>query len=144
MLFLVNRNISPFPDFSFNSLFVETVEIHLPHFIPLCADFSWTAGRLFLNVDPKPSPWRQLHHHLIAAGHSKKDESGLLFWGLRIIFASSKGLASYCKADTTFTFHFSILTLSNASLGINNREIKSESGISFAIASQPLRFLKVN
>ena len=49
-----------------------------------------------------------------------------------------KGLASYCKAETTFTFHFSILTLSNASLGINNREIKSESGINFAIASQPL------
>ena len=49
-----------------------------------------------------------------------------------------KGLASYCEAETTFTFHFSILTLSNASLGINNREIKSESGISFAIASQPL------
>ena len=49
-----------------------------------------------------------------------------------------KGLASYCKAETTFTFHFSILTLSNASLGISNRDIKSESGISFAIASQPL------
>ena len=48
-----------------------------------------------------------------------------------------KELASYHKADATFTFHFSILTLSNASLGINNREIKSESGISFAIASQP-------
>ena len=48
-----------------------------------------------------------------------------------------EGLASYCKAETTFTFHLSILTLSNASLGINNREIKSESGISFAIASQP-------
>ena len=31
-----------------------------------------------------------------------------------------KGLASYCKAETTFTFHFSILTLSNASLGIKN------------------------
>ena len=49
-----------------------------------------------------------------------------------------QGLASYCKAETTFTFHFSFLTLSNASLGINNREIKSESGISFARASQPL------
>ena len=73
----------------FQLIVVETVEIHLLHFIPLCADFSWTAGRLFLNVDPKPSPWRQLHHHLIAAGHSKKDESGLLFWGLRISFASS-------------------------------------------------------
>ena len=48
-----------------------------------------------------------------------------------------KGLASYCKAETTFTFYFSILTLSNALLGINNREIKSESGISFAIANQP-------
>ena len=51
--------------------------------------------------------------------------------------ACSKGLASYCKAGTTFTFHFSILTLSNASLGIDNREMKSESGFSFAIASQP-------
>ena len=29
-----------------------------------------------------------------------------------------KGLASYCKAKTTFTFHFSILTLSSAFLSI--------------------------
>ena len=49
-----------------------------------------------------------------------------------------KGLASYCKAETTFTFHFSILLLSNAFLGIDNREMKSESGFSFVIASQPL------
>ena len=49
-----------------------------------------------------------------------------------------KGLASYCKAETTFTFYFSILTMSNAFLGIDNREMKSESGFSFAIASQPL------
>ena len=49
-----------------------------------------------------------------------------------------KGLASYCKAETTFTFHFSILTLSSAFLSINNIEMKSESGFSFAIASQPL------
>ena len=48
-----------------------------------------------------------------------------------------QGLASYCKAETTFTFHFSILALSNASLSINNRAIKSESGLSFALASQP-------
>ena len=48
-----------------------------------------------------------------------------------------KGLASYCKAETTFTFHFSCLTLSNAFLGIDNREMKSESGFSFAMASQP-------
>ena len=34
-----------------------------------------------------------------------------LFLALRIL----KGLASYCKAETTFTFHFAILTLSNAS-----------------------------
>ena len=49
----------------------------------------------------------------------------------------AKGLASYCKAETTFTFYFFILTLSNAFLGIDNREKKSESGFSFAIASQP-------
>ena len=51
--------------------------------------------------------------------------------------ALPKGLASYCKAETTFTFNFSILTLSSAFLSINNREMKSESGFSFAIASQP-------
>ena len=51
---------------------------------------------------------------------------------------NSKGLASYCKAETTFTFYFPILTLSNAFLGIDNREMKSESGFSFAVASQPL------
>ena len=65
-----------------------------------------------------------------------------VFWVTNISIpphrSAAKGLASYCKAETTFTFHFSILTLSNASLGINNREIKSESGISFVIASQPL------
>ena len=52
-----------------------------------------------------------------------------------------KGLASYCKAETTFTFHFFILTLSNAFFSINNREMKSESGFSLAMASQPFRFL---
>ena len=54
--------------------------------------------------------------------------------------ADMKGLASYCKAETTFTFYFSILTLSNAFLGIDNREMKSESGFSFAIASKPFPF----
>ena len=47
----------------------------------------------------------------------------------------SQGLASYCKAETTFTFHFSILTLSSAFLSINNTEMKSESGFSLAMAS---------
>ena len=51
-----------------------------------------------------------------------------------------KGLASYCKAETTFTFHFPILTLSSAFLSINNREMKSESGFSFAMASKPFHF----
>ena len=51
--------------------------------------------------------------------------------------SSLKGLASYRKAKTTFTFHFSILTLSNAFLGIDNREMKNESGFSLAMASQP-------
>ena len=49
------------------------------------------------------------------------------------------GLASYCKADTTFTFHFSISTLSNAFLSINDIGMKSESDFSSAMASQPLR-----
>ena len=55
------------------------------------------------------------------------------------IDTETQGLASHCKAKTTFTFYFSILTLSNAFLGIDNREMKSESGSSFAIASQPFR-----
>ena len=59
----------------------------------------------------------------------------LISFGL--VVSMAKGLASYCKAETTFTFNFSILTLSNALLGIDNREMKSESGFSFAIASQP-------
>ena len=48
-----------------------------------------------------------------------------------------KGLASYCKAETTFTFYFTILPLSRAFLSIDNREMKSESGFSFVMASQP-------
>ena len=51
-----------------------------------------------------------------------------------------KGLASYCKAETTFTFYFTILPLPRAFLSINNREMKSESGFSFAMASQPLKY----
>ena len=58
-----------------------------------------------------------------------KHKSALHFW---------KGLDSYCKAKTTFTFHFSILTLPNTFLSNNNREMKSESGFSFAMASKPL------
>ena len=52
-----------------------------------------------------------------------------------------KGLASYCKAETTFTFYFTILPLSRAFLSINNREMKSESGFSFAMASQPFHLV---
>ena len=51
-----------------------------------------------------------------------------------------KGLASYCKAKTTFTFHSCILTLSNALSSINNREMKSENGFSLAMASLPFWF----
>ena len=53
------------------------------------------------------------------------------------IFFKSKGLASYCKAETTFTFHLSILTLTNAFLSIDNSKMKSESVFSLAMASQP-------
>ena len=44
------------------------------------------------------------------------------------------------RAETTFTFYLSILTLSNAFRSINNREMKSESGLSLAMASQPFHF----
>jgi hypothetical protein len=55
-----------------------------------------------------------------------------------------KGLASYCKAETTFTFHFSILTLSSAFLSINNTEMKSESGFSLAMAIQPFCLILIS
>ena len=42
----------------------------------------------------------------------------------------------HCQAKTTFTFHFSILILPNAFLSINNKDMKSESGLSLAMASQ--------
>ena len=58
----------------------------------------------------------------------------------QLVKAKMKGLASYCKAETTFTFYFSFLTLSSAFLSIDNIEMKSESGFSFAMASQPFRF----
>ena len=61
------------------------------------------------------------------------------WWGTWKFF--DKGLASYCLAKTTFTFHSSILTLSNAFLSINNREGKSDSGFSLAMASQPFGFV---
>ena len=48
-----------------------------------------------------------------------------------------KGLASHCKAKTTFTFYFSILTLLSTLKKAFDREMKSESGFSFAMASQP-------
>ena len=56
----------------------------------------------------------------------------------------TKGLASYCKAETTFTFHFSILTLSSAFLSINNTEMKSESGFSLAMAIQPFCLILIS
>ena len=65
----------------------------------------------------------------------KKDLMSLYFVKIHV----DQGLASYCKAETTFTFHFPILTLSSAFLSINNREMKSESGFSFAMASKPFQ-----
>ena len=44
-----------------------------------------------------------------------------------------KGLASFCKAETTFTFHFSILILSNAFFSIDNRGMKSKSDFNLAM-----------
>ena len=80
--------------------------------------------------------------HTSTSLHPAEHRRGCACWvrhlGVCVVrLRRKKGLASYCKAETTFTFHFSILTLSIASLGIYNREIKSESDVSFAIASQP-------
>ena len=74
-------------------------------------------------------------------GHSLRKFLLYLFKICKIgpYFPKSQGLASYCKAETTFTFHFSILTLSSDLLSINNREMKSEIGLSPAMARCILR-----
>ena len=93
---------------------------------------------------PLSSPWQSDQEWLLQQQPRQPTHSPYniyfstgCFFHLSLLVFSSKGLASHCKAETTFTFHFSILTLSNAFLGIDNREMKSESGFSFAIASQP-------
>ena len=50
-----------------------------------------------------------------------------------------KGLASHCKAKITFTFHFSIINALESIWQCWNKGMKSESGFSFAMASQPLQ-----
>ena len=40
------------------------------------------------------------------------------------------------EAETTFNFNFSILIVSRAFLSVNNKEMKSESGFSIAMASR--------
>ena len=49
----------------------------------------------------------------------------------------SKGWLAIAKLKPLSLFIVSILTLSNAFSSINNREMKSESGFSLAMASQP-------
>ena len=50
-----------------------------------------------------------------------------------------QGLASHWSAKTTFTFHFSINDDLESIWKCWNREMKSESGFSLAIASQPFK-----
>ena len=63
-----------------------------------------------------------------------------MFWWSQMILEHSnkkhKGWLAIAKLKTTFIFHFSILTLSNAFLSINDRENKSGCGFSFAMASK--------
>ena len=56
---------------------------------------------------------------------------------IEIKISVRKGWLTIAKAKSTFTFHFSTLELSNASLSLYKKEIKSESGFSLAMASQP-------
>ena len=97
-------------------------------FPTLCVSWRWS--------------WSQQRNHILTQKKISEIKKSNLWWGTNVkktqqVRVRSKRLASYCKADTTFTFHFPILTLSSAILSINNREIKSESGFSFAMASKP-------
>ena len=72
--------------------------------------------------------------------------TGLLKWEkgkVIVLLLKWQGPASHYSAETTFTFHFSILTLSNAFLGIHNREMKKENGFSLAMASQPFQKIQI-
>ena len=87
---------------------------------------------------------QKLHFLYMYNQNSNNDALVVLFAISSIKANLLKGLASYCKAETTFTFYFTILPLSRAFLSINNREMKSESGFSFAMASsQPFEFLNL-
>ena len=83
------------------------------------------SDKIVASVDPPERKTNLVHHCETQTTNSKYSHH-------------VQGLASYCKAETTFTFYFTILPLSRAFLSINNREMKSESGFSFAMASQPL------
>ena len=48
-----------------------------------------------------------------------------------------KGWLAIAKLKPLSLFYFTILPLSRAFLSIDNREMKSESGFSFVMASQP-------
>ena len=60
----------------------------------------------------------------------------------RTFLIEIKGLASYCKAETTFTFHFSILTLSNAFVSMNNKEMKVNVVLAEQWLASPFRSTK--
>ena len=66
------------------------------------------------------------------------DNPDTIIWGNWLTQRQKKNYLDICYAKTTFTIHFS--TLSNSFLNINNREMKSESGFSIAMASQPFWF----
>ena len=58
-----------------------------------------------------------------------------------IVENTSQGLASHCKAKITFTFLFSIINALESIWQCWNKGMKSESGFSFAMASQPFQLL---
>ena len=72
--------------------------------------------------------------------NGRKNESEIFWKQTPTTFCNyfAKGWLTITELKPLLTFHSSISTLSNAFWSINNREMKSESGFSLAMASQPL------
>ena len=66
---------------------------------------SYIRGRTIMRAST--IPWDQTKPPRLPQTHSVAARA--LWATLFSLFSSFKGLASYCKAETTFTFHFSII-----------------------------------
>ena len=76
-------------------------------------------------------------YKLLLIGNINQDDNAMIWYDNDDEGKSYNLFVKDWLVKTTFTFHFSFLTLSSAFLSINNREMKRESSFILAMASQP-------